>query len=127
MTDVMTKPSKDVDAYIARCPKNVQAKLKEVRKIIRATVPDATELISYSMPGYCYEGYSYKGMFVWFGLQSGHIGLYLRPPTIWNHRKELANYTTTKSAVHLPFDKAIPAPLIKKLVKASVREMKKRG
>lgn len=119
--------SKEVDAYIARCPKKVQAKLREVRKIIRSTVPDATELISYSMPGYCYEGYSYKGMFAWFALQSTHIGLYLRPPTIWNHRRELAKYKTTKSAVHLPFDEKIPAPLIRKLVKMSVKEMKKSG
>ncbi|MFI5412397.1 MAG: iron chaperone [Candidatus Micrarchaeales archaeon] len=123
----MGKASSEVDAYIARCPKSVQAKLREVRKIIRNTVPDANEVISYSMPGYSYGGYSYKGMFVWFGLQSGHIGLYLRPPTIWNHRKELANYKTTKSAVHLPFNKKIPAPLIKKLVKASVKAMKKAG
>ena len=122
-----TGASKEVDAYIARCPKRVQSKLREVRRIIRGTVPDAKELISYSMPGYCYEGYSYKGMFVWFGLQSGHIGMYLRPPTIWSHRKELAGYKTTKSAVHLPFDRKIPAPLIRKLVKASVKIMKSRG
>lgn len=123
----MSKPSTAVDAYIARCPRKVQGKLREIRKVISATVPDATELISYSMPGYCYEGYTYKGMFVWFGLQSNHIGLYLRPPTIWNHRKELSDYKTTKSAVHLPLDKKIPAPLIRKLVKASVAIMKKRS
>ncbi len=121
------KRADNVDEYISRCPKNVQSKLKVVRKIIRGVVPDANEVISYSMPGYCYEGYSYKGMFVWFAMQSGHIGLYLRPPTIWNHRKELAKYVTTKSAVHLPFSEKIPAPLIRKLVKASVKIMKSNG
>ena len=122
----MTPPSKEVDAYIARCPKKVQPKLREVRKVIRALVPDADEHISYSMPGYSYEGYDYKGMFAWFGLQSEHIGLYLRPPTIKNHKRELAGYKTTKSAVHLQFDKKIPAPLIRKLVKASLKIMKER-
>ena len=63
-------------------------------------------------------------MFVWFGLQSNHIGLYLRPPTISDNRRALASYVTTKSAVHLPLDRKAPAPLIKKLVKTSLKIMK---
>jgi uncharacterized protein YdhG (YjbR/CyaY superfamily) len=81
-------------------------------------------VISYSLPGYCYPGYDFKGMFAWFGLQKSHIGLYLRPPTIENHRIELAGYRTTKSAVHLPTNRKIPVQLIQKLVRASVRVMK---
>ena len=106
--ETMAKPitheseSKDVDAYIAKAPKDVQGKLKEIRAIIRDVVPDSTELISYQMPGYSYPGHSFKGMFAWFALQSNYIGLYLRPPTISSHKKDLEGYTTTKSAVHLP-------------------------
>ena len=111
--------SKDVDAYIARCPKNVQSKLREIRAAIRKVAPGANEVISYQLPGYSHEGYDYKGMFAWFGLQSSHIGLYLRPPAIQSHKNELAGYVTAKSAVHFPLDKKIPMPLVKKLVKAS--------
>lgn len=120
--------SKDVDAYIAKCPKNIQSKLKEIRAAIREAAPGATETTSYfRMPGYFYTGgYYYNGMFAWFALQRSHIGLYLRPPTIQNHKKELAGYATTKSAVHFPLDEKIPAPLVKKLVKASVKIMKSR-
>lgn len=118
--------SKNVDAYIAKCPKNVQAKLKEIRAAIRKAAPGATETTSYfQMPGYFYPGdYYYNGMFAWFALQKSHIGLYLRPPTIQNHKTELAAYATTKSAVHFPLDEEIPAPLVKKLVKASIKIMK---
>jgi uncharacterized protein YdhG (YjbR/CyaY superfamily) len=118
--------SKDVDAYIAKCPKNVQGKLKKIRAAIRKAAPGATETTSYfQMPGYFYPGgYYYNGMFAWFALQKSHIGLYLRPPTIQNHKKELAGYATTKSAVHFPLDEKIPAPLVGKLVKASVKIMK---
>ena len=120
-------PPKDepaVDAYIARAPPGVRKNLETLRKTIRSVVPDSTEVISYQMPGYSYPGYRFKGMFVWFGLQSGHIGLYLRPPTIENHRRELAKYGTTKSAVHLPLDGQIPTRLVQKLVRASLRIMK---
>ncbi len=76
----------------------------------------ARESISYKMPYY-----SYKGRLAWFGLQRAHIGLYLRPPVIEEHRKDLEGYVTTKSAVHLRLDRRIPVPLIKKLVKARMK------
>jgi uncharacterized protein YdhG (YjbR/CyaY superfamily) len=120
-----TAESNGVDAYIAKCPTDVQAKLKEIRVAIREAAPGATETMSYfEMPGYSYPGYDYNGMFAWFGLKKSHIGLYLRPPTIQNHEKELASYATTKAVVHFPLDENVPVPLVKKLVKASMRVMR---
>ncbi len=55
-------------------------------------------------------------------MQSNHIGLYLRPPIIEENKAELAGYTTTKSAVHLPLDRETPVPLIKKLVKVALEK-----
>ena len=126
MTRGAPKSKSGVDAYIARAPATARAKLVQVRKAIHAVVPDATEVISYQIPGYGYPGYSHKGMFAWFGLQRHHIGLYLRPPTIENHRAELADFRTTKSAVHLSLDREIPTRLVQKLVRASARTMKER-
>jgi uncharacterized protein YdhG (YjbR/CyaY superfamily) len=65
--------------------------------------------------------YNYKGRLAWFGLQRRHIGLYLRPPIVEEHKKELAGYETTKSAVHLLLDEQIPVPLVKKLVLARMK------
>ncbi len=117
--------SRDVDAYIAKAPRNVQRKLNEIRAAIREVAPGATETTSYfHMPGYFYPDYDYNGMFVWFGLQKSHLSLLLRPPTIQMHEKELADYSTTKAAVHLPLDGKTPVLLIKKLVGTSLRIMK---
>ena len=66
--------------------------------------------------------YNYKGRLAWFGLHKAHIGLYIRPPVIEEHKIELTKYTTTKSAVHLPLDEPIPTPVIKKLVKARMKK-----
>jgi uncharacterized protein YdhG (YjbR/CyaY superfamily) len=95
----------------------VRDKLEEVRAAIREVAPTAAESISYQMPYY-----DYKGRLAWFGLHTGHIGLYVRPPVIEEHKKDLAGYVTTKSAVHLPLDKKIPASLVKKLVKAGMKK-----
>ncbi|MGD0328816.1 MAG: DUF1801 domain-containing protein [Nitrososphaeria archaeon] len=113
----MNKAAKNVDEYISAAPKEVQVKLREVRAAIREAAPTAHESISYRMPYY-----SYKGRLLWFGLQKAHIGLYLRPPVIEEHKNELAGYETTKSSVHLPLDRKIPVPLIKKLMKARMKK-----
>jgi len=65
--------------------------------------------------------YDYKGRLVYFGLFTNHIGLYIRPPVIGEHRRELEGYVTTKSAVHLPLDGQIPISLVKKLVRARMK------
>ena len=115
----------DVDLYIAKCPKDIQGKLREVRAAIREVAPDASETTSYfHMPGYFFPGYDYNGMFAWFGFQKSYIGLLLRPPTIESHAKELEGYVRTKSALHLPVNAKVPVPLVKKLVKASIKVMK---
>ncbi len=121
--------SASVDAYIAKCPKDVQERLREIRSAIRQVAPDASETTEYfEMPGYFYVGpYDYNGMFVWFGLKKSFIGLSLRPPTIQNHEKELAGYSKTKAVVRFPLDKEIPVPLVKKLVKSSLMIMKNKS
>lgn len=112
----MKNPPSNVDEYIAGAPKEHQQKLKQMRSIIRASAPKASESISYGMPFY-----RYKGKLAWFGLAKSHIGLYLRPPLIEQCKKELAKYGTTKSAIHFPLNEELPASLIKKLVKARIK------
>jgi len=107
----------EVDAYISEAPEEIQDKLKEVRAAIKAAAPTAVESFSYRMPYY-----NYKGRLAWFGLHRTYIGLYLRPPVIAEHKSELAGYTTTKSAVHLPLGEKMPVPLIKRLVKARMKK-----
>jgi uncharacterized protein YdhG (YjbR/CyaY superfamily) len=121
-----SKPNK-TDAYIAKCPKAAHAPLEKVRAAIRAAAPGATERTDYfQWPGYSYEdpAFDYDGMFAWFTFKHPYIRLHVRPGAIQQHKKELAAYTTTIAVVCFPMDRPIPMALAKKLVKASVNEMK---
>ena len=109
--------SKDVDQYIADAPANLQPKLRELRKAIKQVAPRAEESLSYRMPYY-----SYKGRLAWFAHMKMHIGLYLRPPVIAEHKSELVAYKTTKSAIHFPLDQKLPIPLVKKLIRARMKK-----
>ncbi len=53
----MTKSNfSNVDEYIAAQPEAAQATLERVRRIIRKSVPQAEETISYNMPTFKLEG-----------------------------------------------------------------------
>ena len=108
---------KDVDAYIDAAPKEAQATLREIRGIIRSAAPKAEEKISYGMPYY-----GYLGRLAYFAHAKKHIGLYIPPPVIAEHKKELKGYGTSVSAIRFPLDEKLPAALIKKLIKAKMKK-----
>src|SRR6266849_2376556 len=112
-----TLKPRDVDAYIASAPKEVQGKLKELRAVIRKTAPAAEERLSYGMPYY-----AYKGRLVYFSLWTSHIGLYVPTPVLKEHASELDDYETTSATVRFPLNKKLPIALIRKLVKARVKK-----
>jgi uncharacterized protein YdhG (YjbR/CyaY superfamily) len=113
--DTKSHRSRDVDAYVESAPKAARPMLVQLRKIIKAAAPGATEGISYRMPYY-----NYNGALVWFAAFKNHLGFFVRPPVIQEHKKELKGYETTKSTVRFPIGKPLPVALIRKLVKARV-------
>jgi uncharacterized protein YdhG (YjbR/CyaY superfamily) len=107
----------DVDEYIAQAPADLQPRLHELRKTIKAAAPDARERISYGMPYY-----EYKGRLVYFQLWKKHIGLYaLAAPVLEAHKAELEGYLMPRGTVRLPLDEALPVDLVSRLVRAQVR------
>jgi uncharacterized protein YdhG (YjbR/CyaY superfamily) len=107
------KKADSVDAYISGAPKELQGKLKEIRRVIRSTAPEAIEKISYGIPYY-----GYKGRLAYFSLAKNHIGLYIPPPVIADYERELKGYETATATVRFPLGKKLPLGLIKKMIKA---------
>lgn len=115
------RPAKDVDAFIKASPKKTQAKLKELRQIVRSVAPKAEEKISYKMPVYKYND---KWLVGFAGFQK-HIGFYAMTGLFFDsYKKELKNYKISKGAIQFSLDKPLPAALIKKLLKARMKENK---
>jgi uncharacterized protein YdhG (YjbR/CyaY superfamily) len=113
----MHKP-KDVNEYIAGFPKEIQAKLEQMRATIKKAAPDAEEVISYGMPGY-----KLKGSLVWFGGHTSHIGFYPKGSSALNaFKKELSGYKSSKGAVQFPLNEPLPLDLVTKMVKYRVKE-----
>ena len=115
------QPPASVDEYIAAFPAEVQARLQELRTIIKAAAPEAEERISYQMPAYFW-----KGVLVYFGGFKDHISFFPTSSGVNAFEKELAEYKISKGTIQLLLDRPFPVELIQKIVKYRIEENKKR-
>ncbi len=115
-----------VEAYLARVPEPHRTTLEKVRAMIRAAAPaEAEECISYGMPAF-----RYQGALVGYGAFKQHCSFFpMSAAMLDEFADEVAPYRTAKGTLRFAPDKPLPAALVKKMVKARVRqnEAKQRG
>jgi uncharacterized protein YdhG (YjbR/CyaY superfamily) len=108
-----------VEEYLARLPEPARTTLSKVRAAIRASAgPEATEVISYGMPGF-----RYKGMLVWYAAFKEHCSFFPgNSSLIEEFGEDLAGYSTSKGTIRFPLDKPLLAALIRKIVRMRMAE-----
>ena len=111
------KSYKDVDAYIADQPKQIQPLLEKLRATIKKAAPGSEESISYGM-----AAYKMAGPLVYFGAFKAHIGFFPTPSAVVHFSQQLTKYQTAKGTVHFEFDKPIPVKLVTEMVKFRIQE-----
>jgi uncharacterized protein YdhG (YjbR/CyaY superfamily) len=111
-----------VDEYLAGIPEPARTTLKKVRAVIRsAAPPEATECISYGIPTF-----EYKGMLASFAAFSDHCSLFPGAGPIIEFKDELKNLKTAKGTIRFAPDKPLPATLLKKMLKARIKELERK-
>jgi uncharacterized protein YdhG (YjbR/CyaY superfamily) len=105
-----------VEDYIASFPPDVRAVLEEVRRTIRAAVPDAGEKISYQIPAITLDG---KPLMYFSGWKA-HISLYPIPPLDETLAAAIEPYRSGKGTLKFPLNEPIPYDLITSLTQAFV-------
>jgi len=116
MADRSTASS--IDEYMAEFPPETQKALQQVRALIKASAPGATETVSYAIPTFDRDGRH----LVHFAGYEKHIGFYPGPSGIAAFRDELKPYKSAKGSVQFPLDQPMPADLIRRMVEFRVRE-----
>ena len=115
--DSSSNTPKSIDEYISRFPAEVQETLQTLRKVIRETLPEATEKISYQMPTFYL-----RGNLVYFAAYKNHIGFYPGASGIAAFKAELSEYKLAKGTVRFPLGKPLPYNLIRKIVRFRAAE-----
>jgi uncharacterized protein YdhG (YjbR/CyaY superfamily) len=110
---------KDMDEYLARVPEPARSTLNRVRAAVRSVVPaEAGESISCGIPTF-----KYKGNLVAFAAFSKHCSLFpMSYAVIDAFKKDLEDFTVSKGTIRFPLDKALPARLLKRMVKLRLAE-----
>lgn len=106
-----------VDKYISGYPPVIREKMKKIRALIKKTVPQAEESISYQMPAY-----KLNGILIYFAGHAKHIGLYPMTSAISAFKDELKDYKTSRGTIQFPHDKPLPLHLIKDIITFRVME-----
>jgi len=116
----MEKTFANVDAYIASFPPDIQMLLDDVRATVKKAAPGAKEGVSYGVAAYHYNG---KPV-LYFGGFKKHIGIYATPEAQQEFQEELSDYKQGKGSVKFPFNKPLPLPLITRIVKFKMQQLK---
>lgn len=99
-----------IDEYIEAQEETVRPRLHEIRAVIRGAIPEAEETISWSMPTYR------KGRnIIHFAAARKHVGLYPGEEAVAWFAEELDGYEVSKGTIRLPYDRPLPADLIRRI------------
>ena len=112
-----TPTASPIDDYIAQFPPETQKMLQEMRALVRASAPDATETISYAIPTFDLNGH-----LVHFAGFKRHIGFYPTGRGVEAFKEELAPYKGGRGSVQFPLGAPLPADLIRRIVELRVAE-----
>ena len=115
-----TKP-KTMDEYIKAAPREAQAKLRELRAILRTVAPKAKGTLKWGHP--VFED---KRILFAFAAFKSHLNFMPTPAAMQPFKKELSAYTTGKGSIQLAYDQPLPKVLIRKIAGYRVKEVREK-
>ena len=118
MTKTVPKKPTNTAEYLATLTPEQRKIIEQLRKTIRAAVPEAEEWFSYGIPGFRFRGRT----LVWVAAWKHHYSMY---PVSAEQVAALAEsgevFEVEKGTLRFPSDAKIPYGLVTRLVKARAR------
>ena len=114
----MSAKPQTVDEYLAALSNEKRAALEKLRRAIRSAAPGAEECLSYQIPAFRLGG----RLLVAYAAAAHHCAFYPGAHPIEAHMDKLEAYDTGKGTIRFQADNALPAALVRALVKARIAE-----
>jgi uncharacterized protein YdhG (YjbR/CyaY superfamily) len=109
-----------VDAYLAKLPDAERATLEDLRLLIKATVPDVQERISYGTSVI----FAVKRDLVGFVAQKKHLSFFTMSPELATSMRDAIKATNRVSGatIHFSPDNPLPRSLVKRILRGRLEE-----
>ena len=101
-----------IDEYLESVNSSQRKVLEHIRRVIKQTVPDTEEVISYGMPTFKYKG---KNL-IHFAAFKDHLSVFPTVEPMDHLSEKLKPYRTGKGTLQFAEDAPLPDELIKELV-----------
>jgi len=118
--NVQRNPS-TIDEYLKRVPEDRRRALEDLRAKIRSVVPAVEECISYRIPAFRLNGVVVAGF---CATSKGCSYFPFSGSTLRTLARDLDRYEQTKSSLHFSAAEPLPASLVRKLIRARIKETK---
>ncbi len=116
MATTKQNDTEGVNKYISNLPVEQQIALERVRQIIKNTVPDAQEYLSYKMPAY-----HFHGMIGGFAAFKNHCSFFpWDSKTINVFKDELKGFKTSAGTIQFTPEKPLSEELLQKILRYRV-------
>jgi uncharacterized protein YdhG (YjbR/CyaY superfamily) len=106
----------DVETYISGSSEEARPILEELRQIIKSTLPEAEEKISYGVPLY-----KYNGDYVGYAAYKNHVSFGFGKAVLQDEDRaalEKLGYPVAKGTMQIKFGQKVPSEFIVKILKA---------
>ena len=109
-----------VDRYLGSLPDPERVTLEELRRLVKATVPEAQERISYGTTVI----FAVTRDLVGFASQKKHLSFFTMSPELAKAMRDEIKKTHALSGatIHFDPDNPLPAALVKKILRARLKE-----
>ena len=114
-----------VDGYLAGLPNDERRSLEGLRQLIKATVPEAQERVSYGTSVI----FALKRDLVGFVAQRKHLSFFIMSPELASTMREEIEQThrVSGATIHFRPERPLPSSLVKRILQARVKEQSEPG
>ena len=108
-----------IDEYMATLPDDRREAMEQIRRAVRAAAPDATEVITYKMPGFK----THDQFLVSYDAFQSHYSLFpASDGVVKGLGAAIEPYLVGKGTIRFPASRPIPVDLVRQIVEIRVAE-----
>lgn len=114
----MSRPT-TIDEYIAGLAPPARERIAEMRALVNETAPELTEAVKWRSPAFLHAS---GVIMLVVSAHRMHANITFTPSTKEAFAAQLADFTTGKGSVQLPYDRPLPTELLQRMIRYRIAE-----